>query len=79
MNAGTKVILKYRMLKRLSKIKEFLADCTSKEAVRRKVEDSHTKAMDQQVSLDMAVHLFLFRKKLNLILGKKVWFLATTH
>ena len=79
MNAGTRVIQKYRMLKRLAKIKEFLADCTSKEAVRRKVEDSHTKAMDQQVSLGMTVRLFLFRKKLNLTLGKKVWLLVTTR
>lgn len=61
MNAGTKVILKYRMLKRLSKIKEFLADCPSKEAVRRKVEESHTKAMDQQVSLGMRVREMRFR------------------
>ena len=38
MNAGTKVILKYRLLKRLQKIKQFLADCTSKQEVRKKVE-----------------------------------------
>lgn len=30
MNAGSKVILKYRLLKRLEKIKEFLSDCHSR-------------------------------------------------
>lgn len=47
MNAGTKVILKYRLLKRLSKIREFIGSCTTKQEVRKLVEESHAKAMDQ--------------------------------
>lgn len=31
MNAGTRVILKYRLLKRLGKIKEFLSKCSNKQ------------------------------------------------
>ena len=37
MNAVTKVILKYRMLKRLGKIRALLAGCESKQQVRRLV------------------------------------------
>lgn len=36
MNAGSRVILKYRLLKRLAKIKEFIGDL-SKQEVRKKV------------------------------------------
>lgn len=37
MNAGSRVILKYRLLKRLAKIKEFIGGLTKQE-VRKKVE-----------------------------------------
>ena len=58
MNAGSKVILKYRLLKRLDKIKEFLYDCHSKEMVRKKVEESYAKAIDQQQGLSLEVKYF---------------------
>lgn len=38
MNAGTKVILKYRLLKRLAKIKELLCNCRTKVEVKKLVE-----------------------------------------
>ena len=37
MNAGTKVILKYRMLKRLAKIREFIGQSRTKQEVKKKV------------------------------------------
>jgi hypothetical protein len=61
MNAGTKVILKYRMVKRLGKIRALLAGCTSRQQVRRLVEESHAKAMDQQQGLSLPVFSSLFR------------------
>jgi len=56
MNAGSKVILKYRLSKRLEKIKEFLSDCHSKEMVKKKVEESYAKAIDQQQGLSLQVY-----------------------
>lgn len=53
MKAGSRVILKYRLLKRLTKIKAFLADCANKQEVRKKIQDSHAKAMDQQQGLSL--------------------------
>lgn len=38
MEAGTKVIKKYRLLKRLAKIKDFLSGCKNKQEVAKKVE-----------------------------------------
>lgn len=38
MNAGSKVILKYRMLKRLARIREFIGECSSKEEVKKLVD-----------------------------------------
>jgi hypothetical protein len=46
MNAGSRVILKYRLLKRLAKIREFIGGLTKQE-VRKKVEESYAKALDQ--------------------------------
>lgn len=37
MKAGTKIIKKYRLTKRLQKIQEFLSDCKTKEDVQKKV------------------------------------------
>lgn len=47
MKAGTKVILKYRILKRLDKIKTFLADCQGdKRKVAKKVEQDYFKSLE---------------------------------
>jgi hypothetical protein len=37
MTAGTKIILKYRILKRLGKIREFLSGCSNREEVKKLV------------------------------------------
>ena len=55
MSAGTKVILKYRLLKRLNKIKRFLGGCQTKQEVKKLVEVSHAKAIDQQQGLAFSV------------------------
>ncbi len=55
MNAGSKVILKRRLLKRLTKIKAFLADCANKQDVRKKVEESYAKALDAQQGFAFSV------------------------
>ena len=46
MNAGSKVIEKYRLEKRLAKIREFLSDCQTKEDVAKKVSDDYAKSLD---------------------------------
>jgi len=46
MQAGSKIIRKYRLVKRLAKIREFLSDCKSKEDVRKKVDEDYAKSMD---------------------------------
>lgn len=38
MDAGSRVILKYRLLKRLGKIRQFLGGCKNKQEVRKKIE-----------------------------------------
>jgi hypothetical protein len=63
MNAGSRVILKYRMLKRLTKINAFLAGCANKQDVKKKVEESYAKALDQQQGYTLSVINCLFRKK----------------
>lgn len=55
MNAGTKVIIHYRLMKRLSKIKEVLSTCRDKKEVRKLVEDSYAKAMDQEQGIFVPV------------------------
>lgn len=62
MNAGTRVILKYRLAKRLSKIREFLNGCKDKKEVRKKIEESHAKAIDQQQGTSFTVKSLLCRK-----------------
>lgn len=44
MEAGSKIILQNRMLKRLKKIKLFLAGCKSKQEVQRKIDIDHQSA-----------------------------------
>ena len=46
MNAGSKIIEKYRLEKRLAKIKDFLADCRTKEDVAKKVNEDYAKSLD---------------------------------
>ena len=46
MNAGSKVIEKYRLEKRLAKIKEFLSDCQTREDVAKKVSEDYAKSLD---------------------------------
>jgi hypothetical protein len=62
MNAGSRVILKSRLLKRLDKIRAFLADCATKQDVRKKVEESYAKALDQQQGFTLSVIHHSFRK-----------------
>ena len=54
MNAGTKVILKYRLLKRLEKIKNLIGQRTTKQEVKKLVDESHAKALDQQQGLALS-------------------------
>ena len=63
MNAGSRVILKYRLLKRLDKIKAFLAGCATKQDVRKKIEESYAKALDQQQGFTLSVNIILLRSK----------------
>ena len=54
MNAGTKVILKYRLLKRLEKIKDLIGHRTTKQEVKKLVDESHAKALDQQQGIALS-------------------------
>ena len=54
MNAGTKVILKYRLLKRLQKIKDFIGHRTTRQEVKKLVDESHAKALDQQQGISLS-------------------------
>ena len=54
MNAGTKVILKYRLLKRLQKIKDFIGHRTTRQEVKKLVDESHVKALDQQQGISIS-------------------------
>jgi len=55
MNAGTKVILKYRMLKRLAKIQQFIGNCSTQQEVKKLVDESYAKALDQQQGITIPV------------------------
>lgn len=46
MKAGSKVIEKYRLEKRLHKIKQFLEGCKNRNDVARKVEEDYSKSLD---------------------------------
>lgn len=46
MRAGSRLIIQFRLLKRLAKIKQFLSDCKSKQDVRKKVEEDYAKSRD---------------------------------
>lgn len=48
MNAGSKIIEKYRLVKRLNKIKQFLEGCYTKEDVAKKVEENYQKSLDSK-------------------------------
>jgi hypothetical protein len=69
MNAGSKVILKRRLLKRLAKIKAFLADCANKQDVRKKVEESYAKALDAQQGFTLSVVQFVCRNSCHSVLA----------
>lgn len=66
MKAGTKVILHYRLMKRLSKIQEMLSTCKNKEEVSKLVEEGHAKAVDREQGLTIAVDYELFFEADNL-------------
>ena len=55
MNAGTKVIMKYRLLKRLAKIQDFIGN-RNRQEVKKLVEESHAKALDQQQGIAIPVN-----------------------
>lgn len=65
MNAGTKVILQYRLIKRLGKIKELLGTCRDKKEVRKLVENSHAKAIDQEQGIYIPVSFTLYLVRLR--------------
>lgn len=59
MKAGSSVIIKYRLKKRLGKIKEFLAGCNNKNDVKKKVEESYAEAIDSKMGgVSSNVNLF---------------------
>lgn len=50
MKAGSKVIEKYRLEKRLQKIKKFLEGCRTRKDVAKKVEEDYNKSLDMAKS-----------------------------
>lgn len=77
--AGSSVMMRFRMLKRLQKIKNFLGDATTKEEVKKKVaidwyryEYSGVGKKDHVI----IIHIVLFLKKIG---GFSIRFLSTKH
>ena len=58
MKAGSKIIEKYRLEKRLEKIRIFLADCRTREDVARKVQESYSKSLDMAKNNTKNVSMF---------------------
>lgn len=63
MNAGSKIIEKYRLEKRLQKIKNFLEGCNTREDVVKKVNEDYAKSLDVSKSGANKVIMFLSRSQ----------------
>ena len=74
MKAGSKVIEKYRLEKRLHKIKQFLEGCKNRNDVARKVEEDYSKSLDMAKNDTKNVMLvFIFSWNVNLISPSIIW------
>ena len=60
MKAGSKIIEKYRLQKRLHKIRQFLEGCKNRDDVAKKVEEDYNKSLDMAKSDTKNVTVILF-------------------
>lgn len=65
MKAGSKVIIRYRLAKRLNKIRQFLKDCNNKEEVQKKIQEDYAKSKDLAKQGKTKVNLLLLRLTKN--------------